>query len=66
MHQTSDRETLTPEESRDITGFGRSITYQMLRDGTLPHIKVGRRFFVPRSALMRWLDTCGIRSTTPE
>jgi excisionase family DNA binding protein len=50
---------LTPEETLDITRFGRSSTYAMLRGGIMPSIRVGKRFFIPRHALMRWLESCG-------
>jgi excisionase family DNA binding protein len=50
---------LTPEETMDITRFGRSSTYAMLRGGIIPSIRVGKRFFIPRHALMRWLESCG-------
>ncbi len=53
--------TLTPLESIAITRFGVSATYTMLRDGTMPSIRVGKRFFIPRTALERWLESCGGR-----
>ena len=59
--EDANRSTLTPKESTKITRFGVAATYQMLRDGTLPSIRVGKRFFIPRAALERWLDSCGGR-----
>jgi excisionase family DNA binding protein len=53
------RATLSPRETTEITGFGISRTYTLLRDGTMPSIRVGKQFFVPHSALMEWLKTCG-------
>jgi excisionase family DNA binding protein len=56
---TLESATLTPKESLKITRFGANYTYRMLRSGQMPAIKVGSRFFIPRSALMRWLDNLG-------
>jgi excisionase family DNA binding protein len=53
------RATLSPRETTEITGFGLAHTYTLLRDGTMPSIRVGKQFFVPHSALMEWLKTCG-------
>ena len=53
------RVTLSPRETTEITGFGLTQTYRMLRDGTMPSIRVGKQFFVPHSALTEWLKTCG-------
>ena len=51
-----ERATMTPLESTKVTGFGVQATYRMLRAGTIPHIRVGMRFFIPRNALMHWLE----------
>jgi len=58
-HQADSRATLTPKGSTAITGFGLNYTYELLRRGLIPSIVVGKRHFIPRSALMRWLDSCG-------
>ena len=54
-----DRLTLTPRESVKITRFGLNHTYDMLRRGEMPAIKVGKRFFIPKAALLRWLEAAG-------
>jgi excisionase family DNA binding protein len=51
--------TLTPIQSTLITNFGTSATYRMLRAGEMPAIRVGQRLFIPRTALMAWLASCG-------
>jgi excisionase family DNA binding protein len=56
---TPDSATLTPQESRRITRFGVNHTYQLLRAGKMPAIKVGARFFIPKAALLKWLESCG-------
>jgi excisionase family DNA binding protein len=51
--------TLTPRQLAKELGFGLSNTYRMLAEGVLPSIRIGNRFYTPRSALNRWLETCG-------
>lgn len=51
--------TLTPREVAAECGFGITHTYKLLQEGAMPAIKIGKRFFVPRNALQRWLDSCG-------
>jgi excisionase family DNA binding protein len=63
MRNDKDRVTLKPHETMAITGFGRSYTYALLRKGVMPSIKVGKRFFVPRAALLHWLESCGGKYT---
>jgi excisionase family DNA binding protein len=31
----------------------------LLRAGKMPAIKVGARFFIPKAALLKWLESCG-------
>jgi excisionase family DNA binding protein len=42
-----------------ITGFGTAMTYRLLRENKMPHIRDGKKIYIPISALMRWLDSCG-------
>jgi excisionase family DNA binding protein len=58
-HDKQKTETLTPRGVARECGFGVTNTYKMLADGTLPSIRVGNRFFIPRAALERWLASCG-------
>jgi excisionase family DNA binding protein len=53
------RRTLSPRETAEYTGFGLAHTYDLLRTGIMPSIRVGKQFFVPENALLHWLDTCG-------
>jgi excisionase family DNA binding protein len=36
--------------------LGRTRTYELLRSGSIPVIRVGRAVRVPRDALRRWVD----------
>lgn len=41
--------------------IGRLAVYAMLEQGTLPGIRVGRRWIITRHAYEHWERTCGIR-----
>ena len=56
-----DKLTLSPRESVQITGFGVNHTYSLLRTGEMPSIRVGKRFFIPKAALLKWLENAGAR-----
>jgi hypothetical protein len=47
---------MSPKESTRITGFGLNVTYGMLRKREMPGILAGSRWFIPRNALLAWLD----------
>ena len=49
------RATLTVSETAVRLGLGRNATYEAIRRGEVPSIRVGRRILVPRDALERWL-----------
>jgi excisionase family DNA binding protein len=57
--EIKDRLTLTPRESVNLTRFGLNHTYELLRSGEMPAIRVGKRFFIPKSALLKWLESAG-------
>jgi excisionase family DNA binding protein len=59
-----DRATLTPLESTRITGIGITRTYGLLKSRGMPAIKVGNRFFIPKAALMKWLENAGSEPST--
>lgn len=49
------RATITPEEAAALLGMGMRQTYAALRDGSLPSIRLSRRYLVPVPALLRLL-----------
>lgn len=65
IHSTTvdDRLLLTVEEAADLLGIGRTLTYQLIRDGDLTTVKVGRLRRVPARALHAWIATA---SGTPD
>lgn len=53
------RATVTVEEFAAMVGISRFSAYRELRDGNVPHLRLGKRIVIPRAALERWLDNCG-------
>jgi excisionase family DNA binding protein len=50
------RLTLTVEEAGQVLGVSRSYAYELVRQGAIPCMRLGRRIVVPRSALEALLD----------
>jgi len=51
----------TPEEMIRIGAypFGRTNLYRSLKNGTIPSVRVGKKYVIPISAFNAWLDSCG-------
>jgi excisionase family DNA binding protein len=47
---------LSVEEAAALLGIGRNGAYQLVADGTLPAIHLGRRVVIARQALMQFLE----------
>ncbi len=47
------------ELAREL-GLGRLTVYAALRNGTIPSIRVGKRYVLPRAAIKRWLEDAGL------
>lgn len=47
--------TLTVAETAEYIGLGRNKTYQLINEKTIPSIKLGRQFKIPKIALDQWL-----------
>jgi len=46
------------ELAREL-GLGRLTVYSALRNGTIPSIRVGKRYVLPRAAIQEWLRSAG-------
>ena len=55
----SSRLTLTVEEARKQLGLSRGATYEAIRRGEIPSIRIGRRIIIPRVPLERMLGITG-------
>jgi excisionase family DNA binding protein len=51
-----ERLTLTVEEAASLLGISRNLAYELVAEGQIPSIRLGRRVLVPRQALHRMLD----------
>ena len=53
--ELANRTTLTVNEAAQILGIGRTLTYEHVRQGLIPAIRLGRRIVVPVPQLMAML-----------
>jgi excisionase family DNA binding protein len=53
------RTTITVPEISERLGICEESVYDMLRSGTIPNIRYGRRFIMSRVAYERWEGTIG-------
>ncbi len=54
--KVGERATITVEEAAQVMGMKRTATYDAVRRGQLPSLRLGRRLFIPVPALLRLLD----------
>ncbi len=50
-------------EARKLLNLSRGSTYEGIRTGQIPSVKIGRRILVPRAALDRLLEGTGTNNT---
>jgi excisionase family DNA binding protein len=46
---------VTVKEAQRLLGIGRSLAYQMIRDGRIASVRAGRRILVPVAVIERFL-----------
>ena len=57
---------LTPKDlETELPDLGRSTIYALLKVGTIPSIRLGKKFFTPRAAFDRWLANCCTCAVNP-
>lgn len=52
----TDREWISPTEFMKRHGLGKNLVYDKINDGTLAHVRVGKRILVASDALDRLYD----------
>ena len=52
---TADREVLTVAECASFLRISRNKAYDLINEGRLPHIRLGRSLRVPRRGLDAWI-----------
>jgi len=48
---------LRPSEAAEALGLGKSKTYQLINDGTLPSVRIGKSVRIPNAALKKWIES---------
>ncbi len=51
---------LRPAEAADQLGISRTRCYQLLKEGTIPSVKIGSSIRIQTSQLKRWIETCAV------
>ena len=64
--RTGDRLVYTVQEVAALLGLGLSGTYTLVRKGTIPAIKVGARWVVPKQRFHAWLDGIEDQDVEPD
>jgi excisionase family DNA binding protein len=54
---------MTPKEVALRLNVGTRAVYQMLEQGHLPGIRLGKRWLITRHAYEEWERTCGLRAS---
>jgi excisionase family DNA binding protein len=55
QNAVNERLLLSVGEVAQILGIGRNLTYELVRQNKIPHIRLGRRVLIPRMLLHDWL-----------
>lgn len=58
----TERLTLSVAETADHLGIGRNRTYDLVKSGEIPSVRIGRTIRVPYEPLRRWLEEQVVRS----
>jgi excisionase family DNA binding protein len=48
---------MTVEEAKRVLRIGLRQTYELVKDGTIPSLKLGRTIRIPRRPFMTWVQT---------
>jgi len=51
-----DKLLLRPSEVGELTGMGKSKTYELIAAGTIPSLRIGRSVRVPADRLRQWIQ----------
>ncbi len=51
---------LTPDDVSALLKMGRSTTYEALRAGRIPAVRVGKLWRIGRDAFLNWLNSGGL------
>ncbi len=57
VEEGKDQVVLSVEQARRLLGISRNLTYEGVKAGQIPSIRIGRRILIPRAALKRLLQS---------
>jgi excisionase family DNA binding protein len=63
---TQERAVYTVQEVAHLLGLALGGTYTLIREGTVPAIKVGGRWVVPKKRFHAWLDGVDDQADDPD
>ena len=49
--------TYSIKEVMTLLGISKSYTYQLIRDGTIPSIQLGKKRVIPKESFNNWLNS---------
>jgi excisionase family DNA binding protein len=52
----NDRLLLTVPEAARLLRISRNLCYELVAQGRLPHVRLGRRILIPRHGLEAWIE----------
>src|SRR4030065_965823 len=53
---TDESVLLTVPEAARLLRISRNLAYELIRQGRLPHVRLGRRILIPRFGLEQWIN----------
>jgi excisionase family DNA binding protein len=53
-----DRAVYTVAEVARLLALSRGGTYELVRKGVIPAVRLGRRWVIPKARFQAWLDSC--------
>jgi len=56
MGEVGDRMTITVGEAAVMLGISRSLAYELVHRGVLPHLRLARRIVISRQVIERMVD----------
>jgi excisionase family DNA binding protein len=57
VNQLSERAVYTVVEVAQLLSLSRGTAYALVRDGTIPALRLGGRWIIPRARFHAWLDS---------
>ena len=58
--------TYSVTEIAELLGIGRSKAYELVRSGTIPSLRLGRRIVIPKLALSRFLEEGALKNSVED